>query len=233
MYISLNELQTTSSKALEARCLGNSSCGALAVNITKLEAMGYLGVELFLAALASPYAPARWQRNDRGLSFDSSPDIVQSVALGYYLAERLQTTEQSYTVGNAANVARWLLPTFASQWQRAGYCCQLEWGEADMAYRAQIDSQGLAWASRPETFPISGLRLTTMELAPDWEADLEPQGWRVRNHQLCSRTYATNLQQGLSITPEHWHQLQKHARAVLVPDSAKSRRDAGASQQHQ
>ena len=227
MYISLNELQSTSSKALEARCLGNSSCDALAVNITKLEAMGYHGLECLLTALASPYAPASWRRHEQGLSFDSSPDIVQSAALGYYLAEQLQTTEQSYSVGNAANVARWLLPTFARQWQRAGYCCQLEWGEADIAYRAQVDSQGLAWASRPEANSSNDLKLTKLKPEPNWQSQLEAQAWQVHSRQQCARSYSQSLQQGLSITLDHWHQLQKHARAVLVPDSAESRQHAG------
>ena len=227
MYISLNELQSTSSKALEARCLGNSSCAALAVNITKLEAIGYRSLERLLAALASPYTPARWCRHEQGLSFDSSPDIVQSLALGYYLAEQLQTTEQSYSVGNAANVARWLLPTFARQWQRAGYCCQLEWSEADIAYRAWIGSQGLAWASRPDANSSDDLKLTKLKPAPNWQSQLEVQAWQVHSHQQCARSYSQSLQQGLSITPEHWHQLQKHAEAVLVPDSDASRRDAG------
>ena len=227
MYISLNELQSTSSKALEARCLGNSSCGALAVNITKLEAMGYRSLERLLGALASPYAPAHWRRHEQGLSFEHSPDIVQSLALGYYLAEQLQTTEQSYSVGNGANVARWLLPTFARQWQRAGYCCKLEWGEADIAYRAQVDAQGLAWASRPEANSSNDLKLTKLEPEPNWQSQLEAQAWQVHSHQQCARSYSQSLQQGLSIAPEHWQKLQKHAEAVLVPDSDVSRRDAG------
>ena len=227
MYISLNELQSTSSKALEARCLGNSSCDALAANITKLEAIGCRSLERLLAALDSPYAPARWRRHDQGLSFDHSPDIVQSLALGYYLAEQMQTTEQSYSAGNAANVARWLLPTFARQWQRAGYCCQLEWVEADIAYRAQVDDQGLAWASRPDANSSDDLKLTKLKPAPNWQSRLEAQAWQVHSHQQCARSYSQSLQQGLSITPDHWHQLQKHARAVLVPDSDASRRDAG------
>ena len=227
MYISLNELQSTSSKALEARCLGNSSCGALAVNITKLEAIGCRSLERLLAALASPYAPARWRRHEQGLSFDHSPDIVQSLALGYYLAEQLQTTEQSYSVGNAAAVARWLLPTFARQWQRAGYCCQLEWVEADIAYHVRVDTQGLAWASRPETNPSDDLKLTKLKPAPNWQSQLEAQAWQVHSHQQCARSYSQSLQQGLSIALDHWHQLQKHAEAVLVPDSDASRRDAG------
>ena len=228
MYISLNELQSTSSKALEARCLGNSSCGALAANITKLEAIGYRSLERLLAALASPYAPARWRRNDQGLSFDHCPDIVQSLALGYYLAEQLQTTEQSYSVGNAATVARWLLPTFARQWQSADYCCQLEWSEADIAYRAQVDGQGLAWASRPEANSSTDLKLTKLEPAPNWHSQLEAQAWQVHSHQQCARSYSQSLQQGLNIAPEHWHQLQMHARAVLVPDNLSSSQDAGA-----
>ena len=228
MYISLNELQSTSSKALEARCLGNSSCTALAANITKLEAMGYLGVELFLAALDNPYAPARWRRHEQGLSFDHSPDIVQSAALGYYLAEQLQTTEQSYSVGNAAAVARWLLPTFARQWQRAGYCCQLEWVEANIAYRAQVDSQGLAWASRPDANFSNDLKLIKLKPEPNWQSQLEAQAWQVHSHQQCARSYSQSLQRGLSIAIDHWHKLQKHAEAVLVPDNPSSSQDAGA-----
>ena len=228
MYISLNELQSTSSKALEARCLGNSSCTALAVNITKLEAIGYRSLEQLLTVLASPYAPARWRHHEQGLSFDHSPDIVQSLALGYYLTERLQTAEQSYSVGNAANVARWLLPTFARQWRRAGYCCQLEWVEADIAYRAQVDSQGLAWASRPDANFSNDLKLIKLKPEPNWQSQLEAQAWQVHSHQQCARSYSQSLQQGLSITLDHWHQLQKHARAVLVPDNLSSSQDAGA-----
>ena len=228
MYVSLNELQNTSSKALEARCLGNSTCTSLATNIVKLEALGLQGVDRLLAALAQPHTPAPWQRQRQGLSFAHNPDIVQSVALGYYLAEQLHDSAQSYSVSNAASIARWLLPTLSGQWRRVAHYCQLEWSEANISYRAQVDSHGLAWATKPETYPSSGLRLTAIEVTSDWEANLGAQGWQVRNRQLCAGTYQRSLQQGLYISTEHWQRLQQHAAAVLVPDSLSSGQDAGA-----
>ena len=230
MLVSLNELKADTSKALEARCSGNSSCALVAEQIVHLEAIGLSSLEQLLVVLRQPALMAPWRERAGELSFERRPDILQSWALACYLSDLIASGLNSVKLSaNVGAVARWLLPALADSWQTQTGCLALSWQQSGYNYQAHLTAQqryfAIAYQASSEHSHTPCLQISPPEHI--WQQQLPESAWVVYTAKDCQRNYQRSLDRGLVVSAEHWRQLKQLARGVLVPDSELSQAGAG------